>query len=79
MQVYGLFFSMLTATQSMEACEEAFSAGAQWFEAWAGAGRGDVDAAEMAIIVQQVSCCSMLRYLMTATCQPLEGTGMQKS
>lgn len=56
MQVYGLFFSVLTATQSIEACEEAFSAGAQWFEAWAAAGRGDVDAAEMTIIVQQVSC-----------------------
>ena len=55
MQVYGLFFGMLTATQSIESCEEAFSAGAQWFEAWAGAGRGDVDAAEMTVIVQQVS------------------------
>ena len=45
---------MMTAAHSMEACEEAFSAGAQWFEAWAGARQGDVDAAEMTIIVQQV-------------------------
>ena len=69
-QVYGLFFGMLTATQSIESCEEAFSAGAQWFEAWAGAGRGDVDAAEMTVIVQQVSCSSMLRCsnIVTATC-----------
>lgn len=45
---------MLTATHSMEACEEAFSAAVQWFEAWAWAGRGDVDSSEMAIVVQQV-------------------------
>lgn len=54
LQIYGVFFQMLTASQSMEACEEAFLAGAQWFEAWAGAGHGDVDPFEMRIVVQQV-------------------------
>ena len=54
MQVYGVFFNMLTATHSMEACEAAFLLGMQWFEAWAGAGRGDVAASEMTIIAQQV-------------------------
>ena len=54
LQIYTVFLNMMTAAHSMEACEEVFTAGAQWFEAWAGAGQGDVDAAEMTIIVQQV-------------------------
>lgn len=54
LQVYGVFFNMLTATHSMEACEAAFLLGMQWCEAWAGAGRGDVEASEMAIIARQV-------------------------
>lgn len=54
LQVYGVFFNMLTATHSMEACEAAFLLGVQWFEAWAGAGRGDMEASEMTIIAQQV-------------------------
>ncbi len=54
MQIYTVFLNMMTVSHSMEACEEAFSVSAQWFEAWAGAGQGDVDADEMAIIIQQV-------------------------
>ncbi len=54
LQVYGVFLNMLTATHSMEACEAAFLLGVQWFEAWAGAGRGDVEPSEMTIIAQQV-------------------------
>lgn len=59
LQIYTVFLNMMTAAHSMEACEEAFSVSAQWFEAWAQAGQGDVDAAEMAVIVQQVPlhCC----------------------
>jgi hypothetical protein len=53
-QVYGLFLSMLTKNEGMEACMAAFENGSAWFGAWAEAGRGDVDPAEMAIIVEQV-------------------------
>ena len=53
-QIYTVFLNTMTASHGMEACEEAFSVSAQWFEAWAGAGQGDVVANEMTIIVQQV-------------------------
>ena len=52
--MYALFLSMLTASAGMEACVAAFENGSAWFGAWAEAGRGDVEPAEMAIIVEQV-------------------------